>query len=97
MQVGCEDAGILEDGSILYDIFLAFRYFHHLLKPFIEEINLQVEGPSTHIRVEVFEIRVMVYGFEPRLPAISFGEHFGECGFSASDITGYSYMHSDLF
>ena len=95
VQVGREDAGILEDSPVLNDIFLAFRYFHHLFKPFVQEVNLQVEGPSVHIGVEVLEIRVVVYGFEARLPAISFGEHSGECGFSASDVTGYCDVHSD--
>ena len=43
MQVGREDASILEDGAVLNDGVCRLRNLYHLLETLVKEIHLQVE------------------------------------------------------
>ena len=93
MQVGRENARVLEDGTVLYDSVVALGNLYNLLEAFVEKVNLQVERPSVHVFVEVVEIRIVVHWLKFGYPAITFGQKFGERGLAASYISCYCDVH----
>jgi hypothetical protein len=74
MQVGRKDTGIFKDGAILDDGILGLGNLHHLLKPFVEEIDLEIERPTGHVGIKICQIGIIVYGFETWCPTITVGE-----------------------
>ena len=45
----------------------------HVFETLIEEIDLKVKRPASHIPVEILEVRVILHALEARLPAVMFG------------------------
>ena len=62
-------------------------------EPLVEEIHLEVEGPTAHVGVKVLEIGVHLHRFEARRPSVPLGEHLGQRGLSTPYVSGYGYMH----
>ena len=86
--------GILVDGPVLEDDALpaVAEHLHGLLDTAPEERNLKVERPAVHVVVEVADVGVValfVIGFG----AIALGQHLGQRGLSASDVTGNGNIH----
>ena len=94
MQVRCEDAGILEDGTILDDGLRRLWDLNDFLESLVQEVDLRVERPPLHVGIEVGEIRVVVDGLEPWGPAVTLGKQSRERGLAASDVSCYGYMHN---
>ena len=93
VQVGREDACVLEDGAVLDEGVFRLRYLDHLLEAAVEEVDLQVERPAGHIGVEVGQVGVVLYRLETGRPAVVVGEHLGERGLTATDVSGNSNVH----
>ena len=93
MQVGGEDAGIFKDGAVLNDGFVGSGNLHHVAKALVQEVNLQVERPSAHVFIVVSQVGIVVNGLEVGSPSVALGKHLGERCFSASYVSGNSYMH----
>ena len=96
MQVRGKDPGIFEDGAVLNDGPLALGYFHHIAETLVQEVNLQIEGPTVHVSIEVFQIWIHVHGLEAWSPFIAFNQHVGQCGFAASNVSCDSDMHNSV-
>ena len=47
-----------------------------------------MERPLGHIAIEVAEVRVLVYRFEQRRPAVMLRELVGERAFTGTDVAG---------
>ena len=97
MEVRGEDAGVLVDGAVLDDDVLLLGDLHHVLETLVQEVDLQVEGPPLHVFVEVGEVGVEVDGLELRGPPVVGGEHLGQRGLSAADISGDGDMHNSVY
>lgn len=93
VKVGRKDAGILKDGAVLDNNVLGLGDFDNILEALAEEIDLQVEGPAVHVGIVVGKIGIVVNRLEVWRPAITFGEHFGECGLATTDVSGNCDMH----
>ena len=93
VEVWGKDFGIFKDGAVLNDGIVGLCNGNNVFETFVEKIDLQIERPSGHVVVEVFKIRVVVNGFEERFPVVVFCQHFGERGFSATDVSGYCDVH----
>ena len=93
VEIGGEDARILEDGAILHDGGFRFGYLDYLFEALGEEVDLDIERPTRHVGVVVGEVGIVVNRFEARRPAVALGEHLGECGFAATDVACYCNVH----
>ena len=70
MQVGRKDVGILINGSILNDVLAAFPNLENLSEARVQEINLQVEGPTLHGAVKVIQVGILSYRFKMGFPFV---------------------------
>ena len=93
VEIGGKDASVLKDGAVLDDGVAASTDGHNVFETLVEKIDLQVERPSVHVLIEVFKIRIEVYRFEEGRPVVVLGEHFGQRGLSAADVSGYGNVH----
>jgi hypothetical protein len=89
VKVGRENVSVFVNGSILNDGFIAVADLVYLIKPTVQEIDLQVKSPTRHVGIEILEVRIVVYGFIQGCPSVVPGQSFGEGGFSGTDIAGY--------
>lgn len=93
MQVVGENIGILVHRPILKNIDrTAAQNIHRLLNAAAQKIHLQVERPTIHIVVEIPDVGIvalLVIG----LGAVALGQHLGQRGFAAADISGYRNVH----
>ncbi|MMZ64197.1 hypothetical protein D1872_265020 [compost metagenome] len=55
-----EDPGILVDGTILDEPPAGFHNRFLFLKPFGQEIDLQMKTPTLKVRIKLFQIGVMI-------------------------------------
>jgi hypothetical protein len=46
----------------------------NLAEPAVQEVNLQVEGPTRHVVIKLVEVGILVHLFKVGLPAIVLGE-----------------------
>ena len=96
VEIRSEDTRILVDGPVLDDDVLALGDIHHILEPFVEEINLEIKGPTLHIFVEISEIRIKVHGLEFRGPSVMGCEQPRQRGLAASNVSGYCNVHGSV-
>ena len=93
MQVVGENIGILVHRPILKNIDrTAAQNIHRLLNAAAQKIHLQIERPTIHIVVEIPDVGIvalLVIG----LGAVALGQHLGQRGFAAADISGYRNVH----
>lgn len=88
VKVCGEDIGIFVDGTVLNNGLIAVPDLVHLIKPAIQKIDLQMKGPTGHIRIKILQVRIVIYRFIQRCPTIVSGKSFGEGGFSGANIAG---------
>lgn len=88
VQVGRKYIGVLIDGSVLNDGLITVPDLVHLIKTAVEEINLQMKGPSGHVRIEILQVGIMIYRFIQWSPSIMSGKSFSKGGFSGTNIAG---------
>ena len=93
VEVGGEDAGVFEDGTVLHDGVGALGDLDYLLEALGQEVDLDVEGPTGHVGIVICQIGIVVDGLEAWCPTVALGEHLGECGFAATDVAGDGDMH----
>jgi hypothetical protein len=103
MEVGCEDVGILIDCPILYHGLLSLKDIENLLISVVKKVNLQVEGPSLHVMIEILQIGVVFRAFEMGFPLEVPGQLSTQGGLAGTDIARNGYVfdfvciHSDSF
>ena len=74
VQVGRKNIGVFVDGAVLNHVFALTPYAVNLAEPAVQEVNLQVEGPSRHVVIKLVEVGILVHLFKVGLPAIVLGE-----------------------
>lgn len=93
VEVGSEDACVLEDRAVLDDGLLRLGDGHDIAKPLVEEIDLEIERPPLHVSIVVFEVRIVVHGLVVGSPSVAFGQQSGEGGLSRTNVSGDSNVH----
>ena len=88
MKIRCKNMSVFVNRSVLNGGMGLGRHLLVLAVPRIQKIDLQVEGPTLHVLIEIVEVGVVINLFKMRFPAIMTGQHFGEGGLSGSDIPG---------
>ena len=73
MQIGGKNMGVLVNRSVLHRVMVFGEHLTVLSVAGIQEINLQVEGPTLHVFVEVVEVGILIDLFKMRLPSIMLG------------------------
>ena len=91
--VGGEDIDALVDGAVLDDGVLGLGDVEQVAKSLLEKVNLKGERPAGDVGVIVFEIGVVIDGFETRFPAVVTGEKVGERCLAATHISCDGDMH----
>jgi hypothetical protein len=67
---------------------------NQIAETLLQEVHLHIERPAMNIAVVILKIRVMLYGLEPWLPAIMFGQELGERRLATTYISCYCDMHT---
>ena len=93
VEVRGEDAGVLEDSTVLDDGVATLGYLDHVAEALVKEIDLEVEAPAVHVLIEVLQVGVHVNWLEARRPAVTLDEQLGQGGLAAPDVSCYRYMH----
>ena len=84
----------LVDGTVLNNSVISLSNRNQIAEAFLQEIHLHIKRPTVNIAVVILEIRVMLYGLEPRFPAIVFGQELGERRLATTYISCYCDMHT---
>ena len=74
VKVRGEDVGVLVNRAVLDDALVLAAKAVNLAEPAVQEVNLQVERPPSHVVVELVQVGVFVHLFEVGLPAVVLGE-----------------------
>ena len=74
VKVGSKNVGVLVNRAVLDDALVLAAKAVNLAEPAVQEVNLQVERPPSHVVVELVEVGVFVHFFEMGLPAVVLGE-----------------------
>ena len=64
-----------------------------ILEALREEIGLKVVRPTGNVLVVILKIWIVRDGLILRSPSVMLGEHPGESGLAAADISRYTYVH----
>ena len=91
--VGCKDIYTFEDGTVLDDRLRTVLDFEQILESLLEIEHFHIECPSGNVLVIIIDIGVICHGFQEFLPTIVFGEHLGQRGLTATDVSCYCYIH----
>ena len=70
MKVRCKNECIFVDRSVLNNCCLRLLDFLHLRKTTVQVIDLQIEGPTLHILVEIVQVRVLLHIFKVCFPSL---------------------------
>jgi hypothetical protein len=54
-----------------------------------------MEGPGFHIRVEIWQVRIVSHGFISRSPTQPCAQPFGQGCFASADVPGNEYKSFD--
>ena len=95
MQIRGKDTCIFKDSTVLYDCILWPWDVYNITKSLVKEVYLEIERPSFHVVIVIFQVWIVVNWLEMSLPSVTFSEHFGECCLTCSDVTCYcKYAYS---
>ena len=93
MQVGRKDERIFVNGAVLYHVPVVPTDVHHLPKTAVQEVDLEVERPTLHFRVEVVQIGVFINILKVRFPTVVSGQQLGQGSLPRPNISGNGYVH----
>ena len=93
VEVQCEDVGIFIDGAVLNSGHFLVLNGTDLGEPAIEKMYLKVEGPFTHIFIEISKIRVVFHAFEEHIHSIMFSELLCQACLSRPNISTNCHVH----
>jgi hypothetical protein len=97
VKVRCKNVCILINGAVLDNRFARFPYIDDLIEAAVKEIDLQVEGPSLHIFIEIVQVWIIVNVFKMGIPAVVFCQEISKGGFSGAYIAGDRNVHVEQF
>ena len=96
MVVGGEDVHALKDAAVLDDGLVAGVDAQNVLEALLQEEHLQGKRPSLDVLVVVAQVGVVHHGLHEGFPTVMLGEHLGQGGFTATDISCYNDVHGSV-
>lgn len=92
VKIRCEYIGIFINSPVLYRWTVTGLNFDDLLKPGIQKVYLQVEGPTLHVKIKIVEIRIGRSVFIMNIPAIMSAQCAGQACLARADISSNTDM-----
>jgi len=92
IQIGRKDGRIFVNRAILNDGLHPPAYFDDLLQALVQKVHLQVERPSAHVVVKIYQIGIVVRRLKQRFPTVMPRQQLAKRGLSSTNIARNSDM-----